>query len=225
MSPRRSDEPRSKSPDARSRAGIRARAPGRGPNSAESNVPATDREVANPTRAAKPSKSSRSVDPKPERTATHVRRTAQGSESRMVDVGSKSTTARSATARAVVHFPDDVLEIALAGDGPKGPVTEVARVAGILAAKRTGELIPMCHPLALDHVEITFERTAPDRLEIRCRAACTGRTGVEMEALVGASVAALTVYDMTKAIDHGIVIETLELLEKSGGKSGLWRKT
>ena len=155
---------------------------------------------------------------------SHVRRTAQGLESQMVDVGLKLTTARSATARAALRFPRGVLEIALAGLGPKGPVTEVARVAGILAAKRTGDLIPMCHPIALDHVEIAFERTAADRLEIRCRASCTGRTGVEMEALVGASVAALTVYDMTKALDHGIVIESVELLEKTGGKSGVWRK-
>jgi cyclic pyranopterin monophosphate synthase len=155
---------------------------------------------------------------------SHVKRTPQGLESQMVDVGAKPTTERTATARAAVSFPKGVLEVALAGLGPKGPVTEVARVAGILAAKRTGDLIPMCHPIALDHVEIAFERTAADRLEIRCRASCAGRTGVEMEALVGASVAALTLYDMTKALDHGIVIESVELLEKTGGKSGVWRK-
>ena len=100
---------------------------------------------------------------------------------------------------------------------------EVARVAGILAAKRTGELIPMCHPLGLDHVEIQFEG-AGERLEIRCRAACHGRTGVEMEALTGAAIAALTVIDMTKALDPSISIECIELLEKSGGSSGTWRR-
>lgn len=165
-----------------------------------------------------------STKAKPRTSPSHVRVTARGHESQMVDVGSKPVSARSASARARITFPGDVLEIALAGNAPKGPVTEVARVAGILAAKRTGDLIPMCHPLALDHVEIVFERIATNRLEIRCRASCTGRTGIEMEALVGASVAALTVYDMTKALDHGIVIEAIELLEKTGGKSGVWRK-
>src|SRR6185503_18978605 len=104
----------------------------------------------------------------------------------------------------------------LAHGGPKGPIQEVARVAGIQAAKRTAEWIPMCHVLPLDVVEIAFE-AAGDVLEIRCRAACTGRTGVEMEALVGASAAALVVYDMTKALDPAISIEQIELLEKDGG--------
>jgi len=161
----------------------------------------------------------------------HVRAGPDGPESRMIDVGGKPATRRSATAAARVRFPPGVLERVLsAGGGPKGPLSEVARSAGILAAKRTGELIPMCHPLGLDHVEIAFERAAPDAarpgpadvLEIRCRAACTGRTGVEMEALVGAGIAALTVYDMSKALAKGIVIEELRLLAKTGGKSGDW---
>ena len=168
------------------------------------------------------------------RELTHVVGGSRGPESRMVDVGKKPVTARSALARASVRFPPGLLERVpgllehvLGVGGPKGPVTEVARAAGVLAAKRTGELIPMCHPLGLDHVEIRFE---PDpehgsaRLEVLCRAANRGRTGVEMEALVGAAIAALTVYDMVKGLDHGITIERLELLEKRGGRSGVWRK-
>jgi cyclic pyranopterin phosphate synthase len=111
----------------------------------------------------------------------------------------------------------------LEGAGPKGPIEEVARVAGILAAKRTADLIPMCHPLGLDVVEVAFEREGDDVLEVRCEARCSGATGVEMEAMCGAAVAALTVYDMTKAISKGIRIERVELLEKDGGKSGPWR--
>ena len=144
----------------------------------------------------------------------------------MVHVGSKSVTERSALAAARVVFPDGVLAQIEAGAGPKGSLSallEVARVAGIMAAKRTGDLIPMCHPLGLDHVEITFLRPAPDELEVRCSASCAGKTGIEMEAMTGASLAALTVYDMAKAMTKGIRIEAVCLLEKSGGKSGLWR--
>jgi cyclic pyranopterin phosphate synthase len=155
---------------------------------------------------------------------SHLQQTDAGYESRMVDVGGKAETAREALARARLRFPTGVLEVVLAGGGPKGPVTEVARTAGILAAKRTSEWIPMCHVLALDGVEVTFEPLGEDLLEVRCRVACRGRTGVEMEALVGASAAALTVYDMVKALDHGISIEAVELLEKRGGKSGAWRR-
>ncbi len=141
----------------------------------------------------------------------------------MVDVAAKAVTLRSALARATMEFPPGVLERLREGAGPKGPVEEMARAAGILAAKRTGELIPLCHPLGLDHVEIRFLRPADDALEIRCRVACHGRTGVEMEALVGASVAALTVYDMAKGLEKHIRIGAVELLEKCGGKSGTWR--
>lgn len=156
---------------------------------------------------------------------SHVRETDGGPESRMVDVSEKPHTRREALAAARLRFPAGALDAILAGAGPKGPVTEVARVAAVLAAKRTGEWIPMCHPLALDLVEVAFERLAadPDCLEVRCRTACTGPTGVEMEAMVGASAAALTVYDMTKAVSKGIVIEAVRLLEKRGGKSGTWR--
>lgn len=162
-------------------------------------------------------------EPAQEPRLSHVASPAEGGESRMVDVGQKPHTRRHAIARARVRFPAGVLELALAGEGPKGPIREVARVAGIQAAKRTSEWIPMCHPLALDHVEIRFERAAEDLLEVLCTAACSGPTGVEMEALVGASAAALTVYDMTKALSKGIVLERVELLEKAGGRSGTWR--
>jgi cyclic pyranopterin phosphate synthase len=141
----------------------------------------------------------------------------------MVDVGGKSETRRAALARARLRFPKGVLAPLWAGKGPKGPVRDVARVAGILAAKRTSEIVPLCHPVALEVVEIRFRRAGPSALEITCRVACTGATGVEMEALVGASAAALTVYDMAKALDHGIRIERVELLEKRGGRSGTWR--
>mgnify|MGYP002628497798 CR=1 FL=1 len=144
----------------------------------------------------------------------------------MVDVGSKPITERVAVASAQVVFPAGILADIEAGAGPKGSLQallEVARVAGIMAAKRTGDLIPMCHPLGLDHVEITFLRNGTDMLEIRCTAACKGRTGIEMEAMTGASLAALTVYDMTKALAKGIRLESVCLLEKRGGKSGIWR--
>lgn len=155
---------------------------------------------------------------------SHVRTTADGrAAAHMVDVGTKPVRARSATALAAVRFPPGLLARVLAGRGPKGAVEEIARAAGILAAKRTGELIPLCHPLGLDHVAIEFRARGEGVLEVRCRAACRGRTGVEMEALVGASLAALTIYDMTKSLDPAIVIERVALLEKRGGKSGLWR--
>jgi len=143
----------------------------------------------------------------------------------MVDVGAKSAEPRSALARALVCFPPGLRDLAWRGKGPKGPIAEVARCAGLLAAKRTAELVPLCHPLPLDHLEIDIEPLGEDHLEIRCTARTVGRTGVEMEALVGASLAALTVYDMTKALDKGIRIECVELLEKSGGKSGGWKAT
>jgi len=140
----------------------------------------------------------------------------------MVDVSSKALTQREATARAVLRFPSGLLAELLAGGGPKGPVTEVARTAAILAAKRTGDLIPLCHPLAIDAVDVQFAPLDAERLEIRCRVACSGRTGVEMEALVGATLAALTIYDMAKAKSHEIEIERVQLIEKRGGRSGHW---
>ena len=140
---------------------------------------------------------------------------------RMVDVGEKPVTARGATAQAHVRMGSDALA-ALAGGAPKGDVLAVARVAGIQAAKRTGELIPLCHPLPLDGVSVDIA-TQADGVRIEATARCTGRTGVEMEALTAATVAALTIYDMLKSVDRGMVIEDVRLLAKSGGRSGEWR--
>ncbi len=139
----------------------------------------------------------------------------------MVDVGQKTATARMARARARVRWKASVsreLE-----RNSKGSPLEIARIAGIQAAKRTAELIPLCHSLPLHRVEVTIHRRR-DGVEIVTEAAAHAVTGVEMEALTAASVAALTVYDMCKALDHGIVIERIELLEKRGGKSGTWRR-
>jgi cyclic pyranopterin phosphate synthase len=135
----------------------------------------------------------------------------------MVDVGAKQPTRRTATASAFVELSAAVLAALPAN--PKGNPLEVARIAGIQAAKRTADLIPMCHPLALTHVDVQAE-IAADGVRIRATAATTGPTGVEMEALIAAAVAALTVYDMTKALDKGIVIRSIQLEEKTGGKSG-----
>lgn len=155
---------------------------------------------------------------------SHVERTRAGARAVMVDVGKKSASERQALARALLRFPPGVRDRVWAGGGPKGPIGEVSRVAGILAAKRTAELVPLCHGLALEHVEVELAPLGATRLEVRCRARTSAKTGVEMEAMVGAAVAALTVYDMTKALSKGITIERLELLEKRGGKSGDWRR-
>ncbi|MFN9786932.1 MAG: cyclic pyranopterin monophosphate synthase MoaC [Planctomycetia bacterium] len=142
----------------------------------------------------------------------------------MVDTSGKAPTLRSALARAVLRFPPGVLARLLEEGGPKGPVGEVARLAGIAAAKRVDELIPLCHALALDHVEVRLEPLDGELLQVSCSARAVARTGVEMEAMVGAATAALAVYDMSKALDKGIVVERVELLEKAGGRSGPWRK-
>ncbi|MGA9583720.1 MAG: cyclic pyranopterin monophosphate synthase MoaC [Terracidiphilus sp.] len=136
---------------------------------------------------------------------------------RMVDVGPKPSTKRSATASAFVELSAGVLEALPLN--PKGNPLEVARFAGIQAAKRTSELIPMCHPLSITHVDVEAE-VAAGGVRIRATVATSGQTGVEMEALTAASVAALTVYDMTKALDKSIVIRNIQLEQKSGGKSG-----
>jgi cyclic pyranopterin phosphate synthase len=139
---------------------------------------------------------------------------------RMVDIGAKTATSRSAAAQAIVRFPAAVAR-ALRRDGmraKKGPVVDTAIVAGTMAVKRTHELIPFCHPLAIERCDFTVEFATPTQLAIRCEVAVTHKTGVEMEALTGASVAALTVYDMCKALSHEIVIGDVRLLEKSGGK-------
>ena len=139
----------------------------------------------------------------------------------MVDVSAKAETRREAVARAFVELSDAVLKAL--PENPKGNPLEVARFAGIQAAKKTSELIPMCHPIALSFVDVEA-RVVAGGVEIEATAASVAGTGVEMEALTAASVAALTVYDMTKALDKGIRIRGVELVRKSGGKSGEWRR-
>ena len=148
---------------------------------------------------------------------------APDGHARMVDVGAKIVTARMARAEAVVRVGPVIARLlARRGGVAKGNVLETARLAGIMAAKRTAELIPLCHPVPLDHMEVSAElRGAVVRITAAAR--CRGVTGVEMEALTAATVAALTVYDMCKSADKGIVIRRVRLLEKSGGKSGTWR--
>jgi cyclic pyranopterin monophosphate synthase len=141
---------------------------------------------------------------------------------RMVDVGGKTETHRVAIARGMIRMSDATLEAIRSGNAPKGDVLGPARIAGIMAAKRTGDLIPLCHPLALDAVNIDFAFVA-DGIECTATASLTGRTGVEMEALTAVSLALLTIYDMAKALDKGMVIESVRLIEKRGGKSGTWR--
>jgi cyclic pyranopterin monophosphate synthase len=144
-------------------------------------------------------------------------------QARMVDVGAKGETEREAIAGGRVRMRRETLALLRAGDLPKGDVLGTARVAGMMAAKRTSELIPLCHPLLLTHVgvEFAFDEETPS-VEITATVRCRGRTGVEMEALTAVSVAALTIYDMAKAVERGMVIEGVRLLEKRGGKSGEW---
>ncbi|ABC63396.1 cyclic pyranopterin monophosphate synthase MoaC [Erythrobacter litoralis] len=139
----------------------------------------------------------------------------------MVDVGGKPATERLARAGGTIRMSAEALAAIKAGDAPKGDVLGTARIAGIMAAKKTGELIPLCHPLALDAVDVAFE-FGEREIAVTATASLTGKTGVEMEALTAASVALLTIYDMAKALDKGMVIEGLRLLEKRGGKSGHW---
>jgi cyclic pyranopterin phosphate synthase len=138
----------------------------------------------------------------------------------MVDVGNKQITHRTATARSIVSLPPEILEQLANGDlqSKKGPVFQTAIVAGIMAAKKTGDLIPLCHPLGLDNCNIVISINEAQEVVIDCTAAITAKTGVEMEALVGASIAALTIYDMCKAMSHDIVIKETKLIEKTGGK-------
>jgi len=141
----------------------------------------------------------------------------------MVDVGSKASTARSARAEAFVSMSDDLLDRLRKKTLPKGDPFEVARIAGILAAKKTSDLIPLCHPLPLTQVDVSIDLTdSGARVETSART--LAETGVEMEALVAASLAALTIYDMCKAVDKGVVIGPVRLLEKTGGKSGTWQR-
>jgi cyclic pyranopterin phosphate synthase len=142
---------------------------------------------------------------------------------RMVDVSAKAATERWARARAVVRMSPDTAARVVAGDLPKGDVVAVARIAAIQAAKRTAELIPLCHQLALSHVDCDLEIDAPvGTVTLTAEARTVHGTGVEMEALTAASVGALTVYDMVKGVEKGVVVERVALLDKTGGKSGDW---
>ncbi len=141
----------------------------------------------------------------------------------MVDVAEKANTKRSATAEAFVTMRPETRALILAGGLPKGDVIAVARVAGIMAAKKTPDLIPLCHPLPLSKVCVDFTPENDNQIRIEATASLTGQTGVEMEALMAVSVAALTLYDMAKAVDKGMTIDGIRLLEKTGGKSGTFR--
>jgi cyclic pyranopterin phosphate synthase len=143
---------------------------------------------------------------------------------RMVDVGDKAVTRREAVARGRLVMQPATLARILAGDMPKGDVLAVARTAGIMAAKKTSDLIPLCHPLPLDRVEVTLEASGDATLCITVAVAVTAKTGAEMEALTAVSVAGLTVYDMCKAVDRSMTLSDVELVEKSGGRSGHYKR-
>jgi len=149
---------------------------------------------------------------------THMDETGRA---RMVDVSDKAVTAREAVAEGFVRMSPQTLALAVSGEGRKGDVRAVAELAGIMAAKRTSDLIPLCHPLALSKVEVRIE-PADDGLSVTAGVRTTGQTGVEMEALTAVSVACLTIYDMLKAAEKGMVIEAVRLRAKSGGASGDW---
>ncbi|MGN6509125.1 MAG: cyclic pyranopterin monophosphate synthase MoaC [Chitinophaga sp.] len=144
----------------------------------------------------------------------------------IVDVSEKKITRRKAVARSIVSLPDEVVAVLQKEDftTKKGSVFQTAIIAGIMAAKKTGELIPLCHPLGLDNCEIDIELNDRQEVVIHCTASIEAKTGVEMEALTGASIAALTVYDMCKALSHDIVIREIKLMEKTGGKNDFSRK-
>jgi len=142
----------------------------------------------------------------------------------MVDVSEKEATNRTAEAEARIIMQSETLDLMMSGNLPKGEVFSTARIAGIQACKRTSDLIPLCHPLPLTNVEISFRRLHSDCLQVRASCQVRARTGVEMEALTAVSVASLTIYDMVKAVEKGVTIESIALLSKRGGKSGDWQR-
>jgi cyclic pyranopterin monophosphate synthase len=156
------------------------------------------------------------------RRLTHIDRSGRP---RMVDVTEKAVTARRAVAEALVAVSPETMSLVIDGGGPKGDVLGVAELAGVMAGKRTSDLIPLCHPIALTDLVVAV---TPDRgagvLRVRAEAATTAPTGVEMEALTAASVAALTIYDMVKGVERGVEVRSVRLLSKSGGKSGEWHR-
>ena len=146
-------------------------------------------------------------------------------EAHMVDIADKASTARQAIAAGRIVMQAETLDLIQQGKHKKGDVLGVARIAGIMATKRTADLVPMCHPLALTHVAVEFDvDTDANAIECTVTAETTGQTGVEMEALTGVQLSLLTIYDMCKAVDRGMVISDVRLLEKSGGKSGHWKR-
>jgi cyclic pyranopterin phosphate synthase len=149
----------------------------------------------------------------------------QNGEAHMVDVGEKPATRRIAVAAGEIHMQPATLQLILSGGHKKGDVLGIARIAGIMAAKRTADLVPLCHPLMLTHVEVELT-PHPEHHRIDCRATVEtrGQTGVEMEALTATQIALLTLYDMCKAVDRGMTLDNIRLLEKQGGKSGHWRR-
>ncbi|TNE46902.1 MAG: cyclic pyranopterin monophosphate synthase MoaC [Deltaproteobacteria bacterium] len=156
------------------------------------------------------------------KTLTHM---DKDGAARMVDVGHKALTKRKALAQAIVSMQPETLKLLMARQLPKGDALQVARVAGIMAAKKTPDLIPLCHPIPLSKAEVEFEAIDEDRIRITADVRNMAQTGVEMEALTACSVAALTLYDMAKAVDPAMCIETVCLLEKEGGKRGHWLRT
>lgn len=149
----------------------------------------------------------------------------QSGEAHMVDVGAKDITSRIAIAAGSIHMQADTLALILRHGHKKGDVLGIARIAGIMASKKTSELIPLCHPLALTHVELNFTPVENEnRIDCEATVETRGQTGVEMEALTSVQVAILTIYDMCKAVDKGMVMNNIRLLEKKGGKSGHWKR-
>jgi cyclic pyranopterin phosphate synthase len=159
----------------------------------------------------------------PRRTSQRLTHLDERGAARMVDVAAKPPTVREALAECIVHMAPATIEAVRKGTA-KGDALAVARVAGIMAAKRTSDLIPLCHPLPITSVEVDFELGASG-VTIRARVRVTGPTGVEMEALTAAAVAGLTLIDMTKAVERGVYLESVRLLEKSGGRSGTWKRS
>jgi cyclic pyranopterin phosphate synthase len=155
-----------------------------------------------------------------ERALTHLN---ERGEAHMVDVSAKGETLREAVAEALVTMPADLARRFMAGDLPKGDAAAVARIAGIMAAKKTPDLIPLCHPIAIDGVEVDIDSNGHG-IRVLATVRTTGRTGVEMEAMTAASIAALTVYDMVKSVERGVSVESVRLLSKSGGRSGTWQR-
>jgi len=149
----------------------------------------------------------------------------QSGNAHMVDVGNKDITKRRAVATGSIQMKAETLQMIISAEHKKGDVLSVARIAGIMASKRTADLIPLCHPLALTHVDIEFE-TKPSENKVNCRVSVetNGQTGVEMEALTAIQIALLTIYDMCKAVDRGMIISNVCLETKSGGKSGNWKR-